>query len=275
MLHRLAGLFCVLWLLLGLPRVGCAGQLVSSVHPLHLIAQAVTAGIEQPVLLLPAGQDGHHIQLAPRQVQALRQADLVLWVGPALEAPLASRLAAHPHALRVTGLRGLHLLPLRDATGQPIANSIDPHLWLDPVNAIGIAHAIAAYRGVQRPQDAARYRANAEAFTRNLLASSSPPVPTRRYWAWHDAYQYLEKSQNLHFLGALTPDPNLAPTLSRLQQASQTSRPTCLLTDRPLPASLTQRLPSLQPRQLLDTLNDASGYVAGWDGLRRALQRCP
>ena len=37
------------------------------------------------------------------------------------------------------------------------------------------------------------------------------------YWSYHDAYQYLERSLNLKFAGALTDDPHVAPTAAQIK----------------------------------------------------------
>lgn len=254
-----------------------ARQLVVTVQPLYLIAQAVTAGIETPTLLLPAGQDGHHIQLSPRQAQSLRQADLIVWIGPSLEGALTRHLQGQPNQLALSSLSALRRLPLRDVQGQAIHGSLDPHLWLDPINAIGMAHAMAALRGLQYPADAARYRANAQRFGQQMLAVmlQSRPRHTRPYWAWHDAYQYLEAAQRLQLRGALTADPELSPSLSRLQQASQTPTPTCLLSGQPVPDSLLRRLPRLRPLRVDENLGQAASFVQGWQQLTQQLQGCP
>lgn len=267
-------LLMALWL--GLTPLAQARQLVSSVYPLHLISQAVTAGLETPSLLIPAGEDGHHLQLSPSQARALRQADLVLWVGPALEAPLQGVLQGQPNQLMLSRLPGLRRLPLRGLDGQPIPSSLDPHLWLDPVNAIAMAHAVAAVRAVQFPADAARYRANADRFTAQLLDAvrRNRPAMLRPYWAWHDAYQYLETSQQLQFLGALTPDPELPPRLSRLQQAARTAQPHCLLAPVTLPDGLQHRLRTLQPVLIQESLPTAHSFVDGWTRLVQQLKSC-
>ena len=61
--------------------------LVVSTHPIYLIAQAVTQGIEQPQLLL-VDQTGHDVHLTPAHRKAIQEASLVLWLGKAHEAPL-------------------------------------------------------------------------------------------------------------------------------------------------------------------------------------------
>lgn len=250
-------------------------RLITSTHPLYLIAQAVTAGLETPERLLPQDQDGHHIQLSPHQRQALQQADLVLWVGADYEAPLAQVLQSQRNHISLAALPLLTWLPLRDVQGQPIAQSRDPHVWLDPNNARKIAWLIAEVRARQYPQHAAHYRHNAAQFTQALQLSR--PSSAASYWAYHDAYQYLESTLNLRFAGALTADHELPPTAKQLLFL-QKNRPSpttlCLLSPNPNAQAYVTRL---QPATLLladETFAEAQDFVSAWQKLAQKIRRC-
>ena len=57
-----------------------------------------------------------------------------------------------------------------------------------------------------------------------LLASQKITTAgaARPYWAYHDAYQYLERSLNLKFAGAMTDDPHVAPTVTQIKFLNDT-----------------------------------------------------
>lgn len=250
-------------------------RLIASTHPLYLIAHAVTQGIETPERLLPQDQDGHHIQLSPHQRQALQQADLVLWVGADYEAPLAQVLQKQRNHISLAALPLLTWLPLRDVQGQPIAHSRDPHVWLDPHNARKIGWLIAEVRARQYPQHAARYRHNAAQFTHALQLNR--PSSTASYWAYHDAYQYLESTLHLSFAGALTADHELPPTAKQLlflQKNRPSTSSVCLLSPNPNAQSYLTRL---QPATLLladETFADAEDFVSAWQKLAQKIRSC-
>lgn len=262
-------------LLLSSHAVAATPRLITSTHPLYLIARAVTQGIETPERLLPQDQDGHHIQLSPHQRQALKQADLVLWVGADYEAPLAPILAPQRNHISLTDLPLLTWLPLRDVQGQPIAQSRDPHVWLDPRNARKIAWLIAEVRARQYPQHAARYRHNAAQFTHALQLSR--PNTAASYWAYHDAYQYLESTLHLSFAGALTADHELPPTAKQLlllQKNRPSTSSVCLLSPNPNAQSYLTRL---QPATLLladETFANAEDFVSAWQKLAQKIHSC-
>src|SRR6185503_7781970 len=82
-----------------------AGTLVASTHPLYLIAKAVTAGVETPVLLLPPASSGHDINLRPSDRLLLKQSDFVVWFGRDYEAPLYDFLANQQNAIALFDLK--------------------------------------------------------------------------------------------------------------------------------------------------------------------------
>lgn len=261
--------------------------MVVSTHPLYLIAQAVTHGIEQPSLLLPANQSGHDVQLHPADRQQLKRANFVLWFGAQYEAPLARVLKDQPNAIALFDLNAFKRLPIRNTQGQAFANSLDAHVWLDPINAVAIAHAIAAVRAKQFPKFAAHYKANATTFTQQLMQQVKPLQISRSprpYWAYHDAYQYIERSLNLQFKGSLTVEHDLPPTLGQLawlqqhRPAQSTGQPMpktmCLLAEGQIDSATLKRLQPLKLQVVDETMRGSNNFVAGWTTLAKAIIGC-
>ncbi|MBP8851807.1 MAG: zinc ABC transporter substrate-binding protein, partial [Moraxellaceae bacterium] len=88
----------LLALLLVLPLSARALDVVASIRPLALIADAVMEGQGRAHQLVPNGASSHEYALRPSDRALLARADLVLWVGP-----------VHEHFLP-TALRGRDLL---------------------------------------------------------------------------------------------------------------------------------------------------------------------
>jgi len=74
-------------------RAAQAGEVVTSIRPLGLIASALTDGITQPQVLLEDGASPHHYALRPSDMRKLTEARIVFWVGPELERFLEKPLA--------------------------------------------------------------------------------------------------------------------------------------------------------------------------------------
>jgi zinc transport system substrate-binding protein len=131
---------------------GCGGSaeadsrptVVASFYPLAWAAEKV-AGVEFRVVnLTPAGAEPHDLELSPRDVEAIRNAELVVYVGrgfqPAVEDAVAGRGSA---ALDISGEDG------------------DPHVWLDPLRFARIARRVGATVG--RPEAGAQLATKLEA----------------------------------------------------------------------------------------------------------------
>ncbi len=256
-----------------------AGTLVASTHPLYLIAKAVTAGVEQPLLLLPPASSGHDINLRPSDRLLLKQSDFVIWFGRDYEAPLYDLLDHQRNAIALYDLKAFHRLPLRDIQGQPIPQSLDPHIWLDPNNAIGIAYAIATVRAKQFPQHAGQYIQNARNFGLKLqqVVNTEQSKTPRAYWAYHDAYHYLEKSLNLRFAGALTADPDLPPSIGQLIWLKQ-HRPhagaVCLFAERQPNSALMAKLQPIDYYPIDEVMATSTDFIQGWQALAQRLKQC-
>lgn len=197
-----------------------APRVATSIRPLQLIAAAVMDGVGQPELVLGAGQDPHEISLRPSERRLLADADLVLWVGPALEFPLQGILALRPAALLTAQtLPGIALLPVGD--------SIDPHLWLSLANAQVIAAALAERLAVLDPAQAARYQENLQRFDAALAATRADTQATlaaahpTAWGVYHHAFLYLEHEQELPAALTITDSHGNMPGVRALRATRQ------------------------------------------------------
>jgi zinc transport system substrate-binding protein len=94
-----------------------APEVVATVKPVHSLVSAVMDGVAEPRLLVEAGQSPHTYSLTPSDAGALERADLVVWVGPALEAFLerpVRNIARDDAAFRLMRLDGLSVLQTRE-----------------------------------------------------------------------------------------------------------------------------------------------------------------
>jgi zinc transport system substrate-binding protein len=91
-------------------------EVVASIKPVHSLVAAVMQGVGAPALIVQGAGSEHTYSLRPSEAQALQQADLVFWIGPAMEVWLAKALDSLPADARVVALAdtpGLALLPTR------------------------------------------------------------------------------------------------------------------------------------------------------------------
>ncbi|MGM8887213.1 metal ABC transporter solute-binding protein, Zn/Mn family, partial [Psychrobacter sp. 1U2] len=182
-------------------------------YPLFLLSEAVTEGAPSANRLLQAGEVGHHGSISPSDIKAIQESKFVVWFGEPLENNLASSLNTAPNAISLFSFDAFNRHPLRDVKGQLIANTLDPHIWLDPENAKAITRALAVIHSHANPQHKNLYQANAKKFAQRLdRAVASAQLNDQKaspYWAYHDAYQYIEKALQLQLAGSLSMDHHL------------------------------------------------------------------
>jgi len=215
------------------------------------------AGVGEPGLLIQGAQSEHSYALKPSDAGKIGRAGIVFEIGPDLETYLARPLAtlAHGEIVALEHVPGVHLLVARkgglwdDAQADEAPN--DPHLWLDPQNAVAMTGAIVAALSKADPAHAALYAANGRKETQclraleNDLRAALAPLRGRRYLVFHDAYQYFERRFALRSLGAVTvaPDRPVGPRrVSDLRDAIRTQGIVCVFREPQFPPALMQTL---------------------------------
>ncbi len=184
-----------------------APKVVASINPIHSLVAGVMEGIGKPTLLIQGSASPHTAALRPSEARALRQADLIFWVGDDLETflPKALKARSKKGAMRLSTVEGVRLFKVRAGGAweghddahedrhdhgkkhkhdhaekkhhghgkmdhDDHAGAYDLHLWLDPANAEAMVRAIAAALVKADAANAARYRSNAQSVLARLDA---------------------------------------------------------------------------------------------------------
>ena len=217
-------------------------KVVASIKPLHALVAAVMDGVGTPSLLLRNPASAHHFSLRPSEARLLQNADLVFWIGPSLETPLQKILdAVAPQAQSEVMMqtKGLTLLAMGIAKHAKHAkhddhaahdeHAMNPHIWLDPVNAQIMLRHIAAVLAEADPVNAAIYKSNAGATALQLaalsdrLADQLAPYKNeghggKGFLVLHDAHVYFETRFGLRTHAAITSEPDIAPGASQIRR---------------------------------------------------------
>lgn len=209
-------------------------EIVATIKPLQLIAEAVLREHGRVSSLLAPQQSPHHFTMSPSDRIALARADLTLWVGPEFETFLgdffkqASISSKTITALEVPGLR-LHTL----SDGR-----VDAHLWLDSDNAAEIAAALMRRVVELDPANAAAYRSNLQSFREEIAASNAriadrlQAPSSKSYAVYHNAYQYFERQFGLQHEMVILRDPETQPSMRQIVQLRDEVgrlQPSCVL----------------------------------------------
>lgn len=191
-------------------------RVITDIPPIYGLTKTVMGDLGTPVLLLTKGADEHDFQLRPTQMRNIASADLVVWVGPKLT-PWLDRAMAGGDAMSLSLMdqAGTQVLeyaaPHDHAEGDAHEDhaGANPHLWMDPDNALIWLDRIADALARLDAEHAAIYRANAGAAKVKIaqmdreIAAELAPVRDRSFVTYHDAYGYFIDHYGLTFSGAV------------------------------------------------------------------------
>ncbi len=259
-------------------------------HPLFLLSEAVTAGTNTTVIkLLDIGDVGHHASLSPSDIKAIKDSKYVVWFGKALESNLANTLSKAPNAVTLLDNNKdndkLTILERRDSKAKVIADSQDPHVWLDPNNAKIIVNQLVQLHSKANPKYAKDYQANGKQFAIDLdkLVSeyqAKRPEPKKhepkKYWSSHDTFQYMEKAMNIELAGTLTTDHEIPIKASQLVWLNK-HRPyqtMCLLTQSELREGTKNKLKPIVNNVLVEDMSDSDSYLQAWKHSAQLIESC-
>ena len=116
-------------------RPAAAGELpsvVASIKPLHSLVAGVMDGLGEPVLVVQGQDLPYSYALRPADNLILGKADIVVWVGAAMERFLVRPLVPLSRRARVITLLeqdGVEVLRFSPG-GRNLRGEADPHLWL-------------------------------------------------------------------------------------------------------------------------------------------------
>jgi len=212
-------------------------DVVASVRPLGFIASAIADGVTPTEVLLPDGASPHDFALRPSDLKKIRSADLVVWVGPEMEAYMtksATQLGPN-RQVEISALPTVKPLLQKgneeeeehdhdhaDGGHDHHHGEYNMHVWMSPEIAKQTAIAIHAKLLELMPQNKDKLDANLRQFEDGLtqvdknLGKMLQPVQGKGYFVFHDAYGYFEKHFGLSPLGHFTVNPEIQPGAQRL-----------------------------------------------------------
>lgn len=220
---------------------------VASLKPIGFIASAIADGVTDTQVLLPDGASEHDYSLRPSDVKRLQNADLVVWIGPEMEAFMnkSTQNISEKNKVTIAQLDGVKPLLMKGAEDDESEHDNDHghaghesekgdahhhhgdynmHLWLSPEIARLSAVAIHDKLVELMPQSRAKLDANLKDFEAQLATANKEvgnelaPLKGKGYFVFHDAYGYYEKQYGLTPLGHFTVNPEIQPGAQRLHQ---------------------------------------------------------
>ncbi|MEW5988747.1 MAG: metal ABC transporter substrate-binding protein [Chloroflexota bacterium] len=215
-----------LCLYLSLVVVACGGnspvddgrlKVVSTVSPITNIIYNVAGDKIELSGIVPEGTNSHTFEPAPSDAIKLSQADLVFLNGLHLEQPSLELARANlQEGAEIVLLGELTIAPeqyVYDFSFPREAGNPNPHLWTNPIYALKYAEIVRDKLVARDPNNTEFYRANYEAFSRQMMAldeaiiatTQSIPEQNRKLLTYHDSFAYFAPRYGYTVIGAIQP----------------------------------------------------------------------
>lgn len=226
-------------------------KVTTSFYPLTYLAERIGGEHVAVTDLTPPGADAHGVELSPKEVSELSDADLVLYIAklsPAIDDAIdASDVSAvnigdsvnllpfaelgtdphegHDHDAEAEGHDHDH--DHEDGDGHDHGTH-DPHFWTDPARMMLAADTIAQQLINLDEANKATYEANAEAVRADLQGLldelegiDATQCRTDSFLVSHKAFSYLALEAGLNQIGIAGFDPEIEPSPARIREIQE------------------------------------------------------
>ncbi|MEV7563771.1 zinc ABC transporter substrate-binding protein [Streptomyces tanashiensis] len=224
---------------------GSDGKLdvVASFYPMQYLAEQIGGGHVAVDTLTRPGVEPHDLELKPKQIGELGEADLVLYlkgIQPAVDDAIAQAGVKHTvDAATLTELEEHGTEVGHDHAGEEAGHDhaseeaghdhaseagADPHIWLDPVKYAEVAKGVGSALEKADPDHAADYRKNTEALVKKLgdlnteFETGLKNTATKTFITTHSAFGYLAERYGLEQEGITGIDPESEPSPARIKE---------------------------------------------------------
>ncbi|MEZ5406381.1 MAG: metal ABC transporter substrate-binding protein [Acidimicrobiales bacterium] len=211
-------------------------QVVASFYPLQYAVEQVGGDAVSVTNLTKPGAEPHDLELNPRDVAAVVDADLVVYLSgfqPAVDESVAGEAA--DRAFDVAPSARLDLTGVDEeghggdgaaADGHAGDQVADPHFWLDPTRLADVGDAVAEKLAAVDPGQAGTFRANAAAFRHELealdaeLSAGLGSCANTEIVTSHEAFGYLAQRYGLTQVGITGLNPEAEPDAATIAEVA-------------------------------------------------------
>lgn len=227
-------------------------SVVTSFYPVQFVTERVAGDNAEITNLTAPGGEPHDLELSPRQVADVQDADLVVYQGGFQTAvDEAVDQADRAKGTTVDSADGVTLIEEADEEGHSEEEGhahedeahdhadeeghdheshdhggVDPHVWLDPKNLEPVTEHVRDALVEIDPDHADEYRANAEALLGDLatldedLTTGLADCTIRDIVTSHAAFAYLAQAYDLRQVPIAGIDPGTEPSAAQLAEIS-------------------------------------------------------
>ena len=211
-------------------------KVTASFYPMQYLAEQIGGSHVSVTELTKPGVEPHDLELTPRQVGALGESDVIVYLKglqPAVDEAIAQsgvKYTADAAALTTLEDHGTEVDGKHHTTGDNDTGSTteedagaDPHIWLDPVKYAEVAKGVEKTLAKADPDHAAAYAKNLKTLTGKLDTLNSEFTAGLKnrtsdtFITTHAAFGYLAERYGLIEEAISGIDPESEPSAARMK----------------------------------------------------------
>ncbi len=214
-------------------------QVETTFYPMYEFTKEVVGNKGDVDLIIPAGTEPHDFEPSAKDLAKISKADVFVYNSSALEKWASDIDSVDKDKTEVIeASKGITLMngvaeeedgsdDSSSIEASTDANTMDPHVWLDPVLAIKEVETIRDQLSKKYPDDKATFEKNAASYITKLKAldqdyqTAFKDVSNKSFVTQHAAFGYLAKQYGLTQEAIAGISPDQEPSASRLSELKE------------------------------------------------------
>lgn len=245
LMRRKAFILTLALISLGLIFTGCSQEVSSNspegdeltvfttIYPVHYFTSEIVGNKGKVISLIPAGSEPHHWEPSPGDLVKLNNADALVYNGAGMEYWLRDVLKAlEKNVKAIDCSKGIDLLEVKSGRQEngALEARVDPHIWLDPVNAIVMVENITRGLSEIDPDNAQYFKEQRDLLVEKLteldkeFSQTLKELDKRQIVVSHAAFGYMARRYGLEQIPVRGLSAEVEPGPARLAEIVKTIR---------------------------------------------------
>lgn len=203
-------------------------SIASSIRPIAMLLSAVTGDETSVNILLPGNMSPHDYRLKFSDIKLIKESELFFWIGPNLESGISKAVKTHgtTNIIKLMDIDDLswpktttelshshsdhnHGHDNEYESYEGVKDNRDPHIWLNPKNAVAIVVTINELLAKKYPEKKEIFEKNTNNFEASLkslnivIRERLEEIKHKGFLVAHDGYRHFVDFYDLNQLGVV------------------------------------------------------------------------
>ena len=203
-------------------------SIASSIRPIAMLLSAVTGDETSVNILLPGNMSPHDYRLKFSDIKLIKESELFFWIGPNLESGISKAVKTHgtTNIIKLMDIDDLswpktttelshshtdhnHGHDNEYESYEGVKDNRDPHIWLNPKNAVAIVATINELLAKKYPEKKEIFEKNTNNFEASLkslnivIRERLGEIKHKGFLVAHDGYRHFVDFYDLNQLGVV------------------------------------------------------------------------